>query len=319
MMIESYTLELLRHGRLNAQTPASQVEGYIFQAREGGYCCVQSWPQWRQQTPQSLLLLLEQLDSSTLAQQVALLEGQQHLPWPQHLQQLWSCCVADGLARKLQLDLLASIELPLNNALVPLAAGEEYLQGLRRLGFQRLKIKADANILQHTPWLQQLLAIDRHWQLRFDFNACLSPGEAKEILPKLAKLFAGRIEYVEDPCWFEQQLWQDLQQCGLPLAIDMADCGACHQLVDYVRVIKPASQNWRLYHAQVPLVFTGNMDHVLGENWAALEAWRALQAGRCLLQGGLQGFSYFKQYAATAALQPGPRFVRPPGNGLGCF
>jgi len=319
MMIESYTLELLQAGKLNAQSSANNTQGYIFTAKNGGRCCVQSWPQWKQQTAGDLLGLLQQLDSSPVEQQLQLLAGQQHLAWPQHLQQLWACCLADASARRSGSDLLAGIDLPYNNALVPVGAAAQYLQDLSRLGYERLKIKADGNILEYAGWLEQVLELERQWQLRLDFNACLQPQQAEVILTVLAKRFAGRIEYVEDPCWFDEQLWQGLSKCGLRLAIDMADLGAEYGLADYVRVIKPASQNWRLYNEQAELVFTGNMDHVLGENWAAVEAMCAKQAGRVLLQGGLQGFSYFKSYPASAELVAGPCFLRPPGVGLGCF
>jgi O-succinylbenzoate synthase len=99
-------------------------------------------------------------------------------------------------------------------------------------------------------------------RLRIDFNAQLTPDEFLEIAKGLPH---DRVDFIEDPCPYEERTWRELQRrSGLRLALDRFDG------VTDVLVHKPALQSHWPVHGDI--VVTSYMDHPVGQFGAAYVA-----------------------------------------------
>jgi DNA-binding Lrp family transcriptional regulator len=159
-------------------------------------------------------------------------------------------------------------------------------------------------------------------RLRLDFNSTLAPHEFRAFAAAIGPELRATIDFIEDPCPFDPQLWHGLQHAtGLQLAVDRGSDlpGAAN----FLGVVKPAVEDAASQIAAAArsgrrLVITSNMDHPLGQLWAALHAARAACAG--VLHGpcGLLTHGLFEPLPDI----PSPRATNgvleiPPGPGLG--
>ena len=143
-------------------------------------------------------------------------------------------------------------------------------------------------------------------RLRIDFNATLRPEEFLMIAEGLPH---DRVDFVEDPCPYDPDVWTALrEQTGVRLALDrmIAEDG-----VD-VLVVKPAIQD--VPRSSKEIVITSYMDHPVGQLHAAAIAARFATSTRC----GLMTHVLFERNEFSERLQiDGARLVTPKGTGIG--
>lgn len=143
----------------------------------------------------------------------------------------------------------ANIAAP-STAVVKLKLGPDYQQVLKSLTLNE--------------WVREKL-------FRFDFNACLSFAEARLAVKWIQEHFKNRIQYIEDPCKFDFEVWRELNDI-LPLAADwqfQIDQPFCYQYV----IIKPARQDWKgmaqfCQQNELKFTVTSSMDHSIGILWS---------------------------------------------------
>jgi O-succinylbenzoate synthase len=160
-------------------------------------------------------------------------------------------------------------------------------------------------------------------QWRLDFNETLTPEQAADFLLGLKEKTRAAIDFVEDPCPFSENAWNDLRRkTRVKLAVDReaAPLSAAAQ----VMVIKPAiDEPFLLGEAAIQhsqrVVMTSYMDHPVGQTFAAWEAARLeLQFPGLVGLCGLQTHHLFEPNEFTEALGPwSPDFKIPDSNGLG--
>ncbi len=146
------------------------------------------------------------------------------------------------------------------------------------------------------------------YRLRLDFNGTLDRDPFLQFLGALPAEIREAIEFVEDPLPYDAAIWRELRRC-VRLAADRA---GGDEEAD-VLVIKPALQDVPATGKE--LVITSNMDHPVGQCFAALIASRhADRARRC----GLITHPVFEPNAFSERLGiDGMRLVPPRGSGIG--
>lgn len=150
-----------------------------------------------------------------------------------------------------------------------------------------------------------VMRVPERVRIRIDFNARLTPSEfvrAAETLPK------ERIDFVEDPCPYDEALWRSLrEQTGLRLALDRFD-GIADVLVH-----KPALQtSFPDFEGEV--VVTSYMDHPVGQFFAAYVA----ATNRVSARNGLFTHVLYEPDAFIERIRAdGARLLPPRGTGVG--
>lgn len=141
-------------------------------------------------------------------------------------------------------------------------------------------------------------------RIRIDFNARLTP---EEFLSIAASLPAERIDFIEDPCPYDAEVWRTLRvRTGLRLALDRFEGEAD------VLVHKPALQTAWPRHDDV--VVTSYMDHPVGQFGAAYVAATHPVNARC----GLFTHVLYEPDAFLERVESdGARLLPPRGSGIG--
>lgn len=159
-------------------------------------------------------------------------------------------------------------------------------------GFDTIKIKG-------------VMPVPPDVRVRIDFNARLSAEEFLRVAPSLPKT---QIDFIEDPCPYDEDVWRELRErTGLRLALDRFEGFAD------VLVHKPA------LHASFPrfngeVVVTSYMDHPVGQFFAAYVAATNRVSARCgLFTHVLHEPDAFIERIRT----DGPRLLPPEGTGIG--
>ncbi len=141
-------------------------------------------------------------------------------------------------------------------------------------------------------------------RIRIDFNARLSPDEFLRVAETLPR---ERIDFIEDPCPYDEEIWRELSaRTGLRLALDRFVGKAD------VLVFKPALQtDWPAHN---DVVVTSYMDHALGQMFAAYIAARFATNPRC----GLMTHVLYEPDAFFERVErDGARLLPPGGTGIG--
>lgn len=221
-------------------------------------------------------------------------------------------------------------DLPLDEQLTRLARGET--TALTRASLRLAALDADARRrgvslfdglripLSHWPGaeppdgfdtvkLKSAEVIPDGVRLRFDFNARLTAEEFVRIAESLPK---ERVDFVEDPCAFDEDVWLALSaRTGLTLAYDRPG-GAKPSSDVRVLVHKPAVQPEWTEHPDV--VVTSYMNHPVGQVGAAYIAATHRTNARC----GLFTHVLYEPDAFIEAIESeGARLLPPRGTGIG--
>ena len=209
------------------------------------------------------------------------------------------------------------------------AMRKEIAEALKK-GFRTFKVKVGRNPGIESPLLRSLVKINSEARWRLDFNSLLTPQLVDAFFFEWTEEEISRIEYLEDPCVYEKNYWNELNK-KIPLALDQANPfgfeglnpGSFQHLI-----LKPAIQDidqwlpWARTH-NLKITVTSFMDHPLG----AAEAFRqALEIKKSLGQdarlyfnvSGLRTQFLFSSTEFSRQLETSePTLLRPKGTGLG--
>lgn len=147
-------------------------------------------------------------------------------------------------------------------------------------------------------------------RLRIDFNATPTAEEFLQIAETLPR---ERVDFIEDPCPFDERVWSDLRErTGLRLALDRATAQPRNRATDVI-IHKPA------LHESFPqtdkeVVVTSYMDHPVGQFGAAYIAATHRVSARC----GLFTHVLYERDAFIEQIRSsGSRLLAPAGTGIG--
>lgn len=142
-------------------------------------------------------------------------------------------------------------------------------------------------------------------RVRIDFNARLSADEFLRVAETLPK---DRIDFIEDPCPYDEDVWRELRErTGLRLALDRFE-GVADVLVH-----KPALQT-TFPRFDGEIVVTSYMDHPVGQFFAAYVAATNRVSARC----GLFTHVLYEPDAFIERIRAdGARLLAPEGTGIG--
>ncbi len=286
---------------LNRLSGRRTVDGFLLR-NDGGYGCVQPWPEFGHGTVE------DQLAALAAGRKTPLIEA------------ALRCAAADRSWRKAGKSAFDGVEVPPSHATI--IDTDAQSAGAWDAGFRIFKLKAEASERQ-SGVLGELVAAFPEVRLRLDFNEVPDAEMFETWWRKLDETVRVRVDFVEDPFPLDTRAWLDCAgRIGARFAVDRGQ-GAAPPGVAAVRVLKPA---WGEDELPGPggrdksqFVFTSAMDHPLGQAWAARVAAR--EAGR--VPGrigicGLQTHHLFDPDPFTECLGPWrPTFQPPGGSGLG--
>ncbi len=290
-------------GALSARAAAQPREGVLLRGDNGGYACLQAWPE---------------LGDSPLEYELdALREGS-----PLRLgERALKCIEIDGEARARGANLFEGLRVPLSHATLAVSATPSQVYNLHQRGFRVGKIKVIPKLATTVERLTNLAAMVPEWKWRVDFNCTLTVDETLKFWDMLSDAMKARIDFIEDPCYYEVDSWQKLQDSGIPLGYDLPVQN--ERIIPQrtskpmMRLVKPAR-----HHSNSGLpVFTTYLDHPLGQCWAAYNAalfYKDKPAEDVPLCGLVTQHIYRPNaFAEELGLDITPDFIPPKGTGLG--
>lgn len=295
---------LIAGGGGNARSGRGVLEGMLIRV-DGGYGCIQPWPE---------------LGDEPLREHWESLHGRR--AHTRLVARALDCARVDGAARRDGRSLFAGLRVPWSHATV---IGDADFVALKAEGFSTVKLKGGRDWTVVLGRMRQAVAAGL--RIRVDFNGVLT-ADGFEEFAEAAEDVRHQVDFVEDPVVYDGPGWRQLtESTGWPLALDRVEGGSPANGGFALRVVKPALETVR--ESAVPVVFTSNMDHPLGQVFAAWEAARyggeKGEAGLLthrLFEGEDQGL---KGLAAGEGLRSwqerlgemGPELKVPGGTGLG--
>lgn len=301
MQYSPYTLYPL--GALSARAAAQPRQGVLLRGDNGGYACLQPWPELGDAP------LEYELDA--LRDGTPLRLGARAL----------KCVELDGAARAKGESLFAGLRVPRSHATLPVSATPGQVYNLHQRGFRVGKIKVVPKLAATVERLVNLASMVPDWKWRVDFNCTLSLEDALQFWEMLPPAMRQRIDFVEDPCYYDVAVWQALQDVGMPLGYDMPVQNESiipqRTTKPMMRLVKPARH---MSTTGMP-VFTSYMDHPLGQCWAAYNA-AAYYTGKPEAEvpfcGLLTHLNYKPNpFSEQLGFNITPDFPVPAGTGLG--
>lgn len=241
----------------------------------------------------------------------------------------------DGRARGAKVSAFQGLEIPSSHFLVTdgSVAGYELIGAIEHDGFRAAKIKVGRDPERELEVLSRLSEdSESRVRLRLDFNASMDAGSVRAFVSALPAVVRARIEFIEDPCPFDDKVWTELSAELPPLALDrdsfrpeaveQAAKGAAKVLV-IKPVIDDAQEVFANFIAVAPpesyAVVTTYLDHPLGQISAAFAAAALAKSfptrlGDC----GLVSHRIYEPNQFSEVLRTqGPRLFAPEGTGLG--
>ncbi len=290
-------------GALSARAAAQPREGVLLRGDNGGYACLQSWPE---------------LGDAPLEYELdGLREGS-----PLRLGSCaLKCMEIDGEARARGVNLFDGLSIPRSHATLTVSATPSQVYNLHQRGFRVGKIKVIPKLASTVERLTNLASMVPDWKWRVDFNCTLSVEETLRFWDMLSDAMKSRIDFLEDPCYYEVDAWQRLQDAGIPLGYDLPvqnENIIPHRTTKpMMRLVKPAR-----HHSNSGLpVFTTYLDHPLGQCWAAYNAalfYKDKPAEDVPLCGLVTQHIYRPNaFSEKLGLDITPDFLPPKGTGLG--
>ena len=290
-------------GAMSARAAAQPREGVLLRGDNGGYACLQAWPE---------------LGDSPLEYELdALREGS-----PMRLgARALKCIELDGEARAKGVSLFEGLSVPRSYATLTVSATPSQVYNLHQRGFRVGKLKVIPKLASTVERLVNLASMVPEWKWRIDFNCTLSPDDALRFWDMLPAAMRERIDFIEDPCYYDVEVWQRLQDAGIPLGYDMPVQNESiipqRTTKPMMRIVKPAR-----HHSTTGLpVFTTYMDHPLGQCWAAYNAavfYSDKPADEVPLCGLVSHHVYRPNpFSEELGMNVTPEFHAPGGTGLG--
>ncbi len=301
MEYASYTLFPV--GAMSARAAAQARHGVLLRSQDGGYACLQSWTE---------------LGDAPLEYELdAIREGK-----PLRLGACaLRCMEVDAEARAKKVNLFDGLQVPRSHATLTVSATPSQVYNLNQKGFRVGKLKVLPRLDVTVARLVNFAAIVPSWKWRLDFNCTLSVEETLKLWNMLAPEMKARIDFIEDPCYYDVAGWQRLQDAGIPLGYDMPvqteeQIPSCTN-TPMMRLVKPARH---ISNKGLP-VFTSYLDHPLGQCWAAYNAalYYTDKAQEDIPLCGLVTQHVYRPnpFSEELGLDITPDFVPPAGTGLG--
>ena len=287
-----YGLKLRGPAGANARSQKRLLEGFLIRV-DGGYGCVQPWPELGDQT------LEQQWQALKSGGRTRLLDRALH------------CGVEDGAARREGRSLFQGLLVPKSHATITGAAD---FVALKSEGFTAVKLKGNRHWSGVLVQMRQAVAAGL--RVRLDFNGTLD-GQGFLDFTRAADDVREWVDFVEDPTPYDRGEWEKLRaRTGWRLALDWSREGEEIGEGFDVRVLKPAADPMGMQHpVGSSFMVSSYMDHPVGQAFAAWEAGRF--SGRQEL-AGLLTHHLFERNAFTGRLAAtGPDWITPGGTGLG--
>ena len=241
-------------GALSARAAAQPREGVLLKGDNGGYACLQCWPELGDSP------LEYELDAPRDG--TPLLLGERAM----------KCMELDGAARSKGVNLFAGLKVPRSHATLTVSVTPSQVYSLHQKGFRMGKIKVIPKLASTVERLTNLAAMVPEWKWRVDFDCTLTMEETLKFWDMLPEALKERIDFIEDPCYYNVHEWQTLQDAGIPLGYDtpLRNEKNIPQRTSHpmMRIVKPV----RHHSNSGQPVFTTNLDHPLGQCWAAYSA-----------------------------------------------
>ena len=294
-----YTLKSNRN--LNAVSSRREFEGALLRIGEG-FGCLHPWPELGDPELEDLLI---EFGGNELVSDLA--KGALRM------------VRIDSAARERGESLIDSVKryIPESHATLPECSMGAVEESVER-GYSVVKVKGDREFRGQLAHLEEIV---RRWpQLswRIDFNEVMTSEETLALCQSLPRNLRERIDFLEDPCPWNREQWALIRKTsGLELARDR---GSHHlEPEERIVVIKPSRADLDVEDLEgKTLVVTSNMDHPLGQCFAAQQAGSMGLEGVSLSSGGLQTHGLFEPDQFTERLGiAGPSFTAPGGVGLG--
>lgn len=283
---------------LNAASARREHEGALIRVGEG-FGCLHPWPELGDAPIEGQLRELAQGPPFSSRLILGALE----------------CADRDGEARREGRSLFRG-KVPESHCLV--REGDDPDRA-RAEGFTHAKIKG-------SPDLKRVRGLVGAWvgaglRVRLDFNESLATGAFLSFWKGLDGSLREAIDFVEDPETWNEVGWGRLREAGVPVAVDRDHATRLRE--GDVLVYKPAYHDPRdsSWERNRTVCFTSNMDHAVGQFWAAAFASiaeDAREAEGTATPGGLLTHRCFEKDAFFERIRcEGPRLVAPGGCGLG--
>ena len=301
MYYSPYTLYPV--GALSARAAAQPREGVLLKGENGGYACLQAWPE---------------LGDSPLEYELdALRDGNPLMLGERALK----CMELDAEARSRGVNLFEGLKVPQSHATLTVSVTPAQVYNLHQKGFRMGKIKVIPKLASTVERLTNLAAMVPEWKWRVDFDCTLTMEETLQFWDMLPKALKERIDFVEDPCYYDVNEWQQLQDAGIPLGYDtpLHNEKTIPQRTSkpMMRIVKPARHH---NNSGLP-VFTSNLDHPLGQCWAAYNAavfYSNTPPNQVPLCGLVTQHVYrVNPFSELLGMDITPEFRVPSGTGLG--
>lgn len=202
------------------------------------------------------------------------------------------------------------------------AAFQDLHDTLHEEGFDRLKLKVNAEAIEFLLARgAQLEELHPEIKWRLDCNGSLNPADAKKLAKKITTSLKKRVEFIEDPCPFDEGAWKALAE-SFQLAADQIGKEESRDLAA-IHVIKPAGEEYEPYWTapapEVRYVVTSYMDHPIGQMASAYIAalFQKKSPDRLLACGLLTHHLYENNAYSDRIHSQGPQLRAPEGNGFG--
>ena len=219
------------------------------------------------------------------------------------------------------MNLFEGLRVPRSHATLTVSTTPSQVYNLHQRGFRVGKLKVIPKLASTVERLVNLASMVPEWKWRVDFNCTLSPEDALKFWDMLPPAMRERIDFIEDPCYYDVEVWQKLQDAGIPLGYDMPVQNESiipqRTTKPMMRIVKPAR-----HHSTTGLpVFTTYMDHPLGQCWAAYNAavfYSDKPAEEVPLCGLVSHHVYRPNaFSEELGMNVTPEFHAPAGTGLG--
>ena len=228
-----------------------------------------------------------------LARQLALWRAGDTTPL---IERAKACCRIDATARRDGRSLFHDLDLP---------ASHNYTPGVGRT----VKVKCGPDIAAEADRIRGLAAA----KLRLDFNASLTPDSFRQFAGRLDDLTTARIDFIEDPFCGTPDDWTAIQtETSIDLASDWSGVATAR-----VQILKPTIQ--APYDHPGRIIFTSNMDHPIGQYFAAWETaiYYREHPEKTELCGLLSHRLFVPDAFIDRVIEAGDRLLSPGGTGLG--
>lgn len=186
----------------------------------------------------------------------------------------------------------------------------EKLNTILDQGFTHIKLKIGKCLEHEADTIRQL--VNYPLTVRLDANEYLSHHEFRDLLTTIDPIL-HKIEFVEDPCPYNEETWTKLQNY-VPLAADRQVLSAVnHPEAAAFLIIKPALMDVPQATNQ-RLIFTSYVDHPVGQMSAAYCAALHQNTEVC---GLLTHYCYTPNAFSSTLSNTGPQLEPTTGTGIG--